>query len=257
MKIDVCIGAQDPNISWTRFHEGFDACYAKTGREIVQSVEMCSSLSKCGQWIGSVANLWRTGGDVQNTFGSVMNNIHANDRMRSIAKPGNFNDADMLQVGNVGLTHDEEVAHFSLWAIAGSPLLVGTDIVHIDPAALAILTNKAVIEVNQDLGLDGRLQGYHVSQATGCAASAGSSGCELWLKPMSDGKRIAVILLNLDASSPFDLTFNVTELNVTASAPLSVTDLWISAAAPVIAAGAQYTAKAVPPHGVRMLMFAK
>jgi alpha-galactosidase len=88
IKIDACHGAEDMNTSWSRFHEGIAQCYAKTGRQIVQSVESCDDPSGCGQWVTKVANLWRTGGDIQNFWGSVMGNIHSNDRMSSVAVPG-------------------------------------------------------------------------------------------------------------------------------------------------------------------------
>jgi alpha-galactosidase len=67
IKIDGCQGAQDPNTSWTRFHEGIENCYNETGHQVVMSVESCGDPSGCGQWIGKLANLWRTSGDIQNT----------------------------------------------------------------------------------------------------------------------------------------------------------------------------------------------
>jgi hypothetical protein len=68
----------------------------------------------------------------------------------------------MLQVGNVGLTPTEQKSHFSLWCMAGAPLLAGTDIEHATPETLAILTAPEVLEVNQDLGVGGRLQGENM-----------------------------------------------------------------------------------------------
>ena len=66
--------------------------FPQTGNYIVQSVESCNDPGGCGQWIGSVANLWRTHGDIQATFESVLSNIKANDAMTPVAKPGNFNE---------------------------------------------------------------------------------------------------------------------------------------------------------------------
>ena len=68
--------------------KGIEACYNRTGRQIVQSVESCDAPSGCGQWVPGVANLWRTSGDIQNTWASVMNNIHDNNLMADIASPG-------------------------------------------------------------------------------------------------------------------------------------------------------------------------
>lgn len=79
------------NRSWSRFHEGLTTCLKHTGRQIVQSVESCDSPTGCGQWVPKVANLWRTGGDVQNTWASILSNAHKNDIMHDIATPGHFN----------------------------------------------------------------------------------------------------------------------------------------------------------------------
>ena len=98
-----------------------------------------------------------------------MNNIHTNNRMAEIAVPGHFNDPDMLQVGNPGLNPVEARSHFSLWAIAGAPLLAGNDIIHADNETLAILTAKEVLEVNQDLGINGAIQGRIVVPSSGVA----------------------------------------------------------------------------------------
>ena len=63
----------------------------------------------------------------------------------------------MLEVGNGGMTDAEYVAHFSLWAISKSPLIVGCDVTNMSPTTLSILTNPEVIAVNQDpLGVQGK-----------------------------------------------------------------------------------------------------
>ena len=89
---------------------------------------------------------------------SVMSNIHRQNRMARVAKPGHFNDPDMLQVGNVGLTLTEQYSHMSLWCVASAPLLAGTDIIHASRATLNILANPEVTAVNQDLGREGAIQ---------------------------------------------------------------------------------------------------
>ena len=76
---------------------------------------------------------------------------------------------------------------------------------------------------------------------------------ELWVKPMSDGARVAVILLNLDDNHHFDLTLAWSQINISNSTELSVRDLWDLENA-VVTSTNEYTAKAVPPHGVAMLM---
>lgn len=68
----------------------------------------------------------------------------------SKAQPGAWNDLDMLEVGNGAMTDDEYVAHFSMWSIVKSPLIMGNDIRELQPQDLSILSNAAVIAINQD-----------------------------------------------------------------------------------------------------------
>ena len=109
LKIDACRGAgyAQHNTSWIKFRAAIDACSKKRGFPIVMSVESCDdpSASGCGAWIGKLANLWRTGGDIQAYFGSVMGNAAENTKMAAQAGPtggplggGRWNDPDMLQV---------------------------------------------------------------------------------------------------------------------------------------------------------------
>eukprot|EP00658_Telonema_sp_P-2_P053634 TRINITY_DN4221_c0_g2_i11.p1 TRINITY_DN4221_c0_g2~~TRINITY_DN4221_c0_g2_i11.p1 ORF type:complete len:727 (-),score=188.39 TRINITY_DN4221_c0_g2_i11:280-2460(-) len=239
LKNDNCGGSSYPeaNTSWSKFQQGFDECYRQTGRYIVKSVEYCKDPSGCGQWIGGVANLWRTTSDVQSTWQSVMSNIHEQNNMSRIAKPGNFNDPDMLQVGNVGLTLTEQYTHMSLWSIAGAPLLAGTDLIHASSDTLAILANKEVTAINQDLGLDGAIQGVIVT-ATPTA--------EVWCKKLADGNSVAVVLLNLGDKAA-NLTADWGSLGLHIDQPATVRDLWHRATLGV--ATRNFTAHDVPGHG--------
>ena len=78
-----------------------------------------------------------------------MGNIHSQNDMASVARPGHFNDPDMLQIGNIGLTLTEQYTHMTLWCIAGAPLLAGTDLVHASNDTLAILANVEVTAIDQ------------------------------------------------------------------------------------------------------------
>ena len=161
LKIDGCSGCPTAsNVSWDIFRKSFDACTAKSGRFMTESVESCGSVTGCGQWIAGIANLWRTGGDIQANWKSILGNAATNNRMASVANthPGHFNDADMLQVGNVGVSDIEGASHFAIWCIMGAPLLIGTDLIHASNATLATLTAAELIAVNQD-HLNGAVQG--------------------------------------------------------------------------------------------------
>jgi alpha-galactosidase len=110
------------------------------------------------------------------------------------AGPGHWNDPDMLEVGNEGLTFAESRAHFSLWCILAAPLMAGNDVRHMTPEINAILTDKEAIAIDQDpLGK----QGWRYRAET---------GREIWVRELSGGEW-AVALLNTGAT-PAELSID-------------------------------------------------
>ena len=108
-------------------------------------------------WGKDVGNSWRTTQDIADTWKSMINIIDQNNKWYEYAGPGGWNDPDMLEVGNGGMTTTEYRTHFSLWAISKAPLLIGCDVTKMSQDTWDILTNKEVIAVNQDkLGEQGR-----------------------------------------------------------------------------------------------------
>ncbi|KAI9646730.1 hypothetical protein NHQ30_004727 [Ciborinia camelliae] len=100
----------------------------------------------------------------------------------SKAQPGAWNDLDMLEVGNGGMTDAEYVAHFSMWSIAKSPLILGNDLRKIQPADLAIISNPAVIAVNQDqLGSSAARRWMYSTDATD---ENGVATIQMWSGPL-------------------------------------------------------------------------
>jgi len=180
----------------------------KAGRPIVFSLCEWGS-NKPWLWAKDVGHLWRTTGDISDKWsytepgdtaarsGSVLGNLDLEDGLEKYAGPGHWNDPDMLEVGNGGLTEEEERAHFSLWCMLAAPLLAGNDLRSMTPATKAILTNRAVIAIDQDpLGQ----QGYRVGPAGDHSPAAerqptSKQGLEVFLKPLSGGDT-AVCLLN-------------------------------------------------------------
>ena len=127
----------------------------QTGHPIVYSV--CEwGLNDPAKWAPEVGNLWRTTGDIDNSWISVTSCIDWNDIWYKHSGPGGWNDPDMLEIGNGVLTLDESRTHFALWSLSKAPLLIGCDIRNLDPEIHKILTNPEVIAVNQDkLGVQG------------------------------------------------------------------------------------------------------
>ncbi|MGW5495568.1 NPCBM/NEW2 domain-containing protein [Streptomyces olivaceoviridis] len=153
-----------------------------TGRPIVYSI--CEwGQNKPWEWASDVGHLWRTTGDISDSWSSMLSILKQNLPLAPYAGPGHWNDPDMLEVGNGGMTDTEYRSHFSLWSVMAAPLLIGTDLRKASPATFDILGNKEVIAVDQDpLGKQGTVV---------------SSGGGRWVvaKEMKDGSR-AVALFN-------------------------------------------------------------
>ena len=121
----------------------------KTGRPIFFS--MCSwGADEVSTWGKNVGNSWRTTGDINDNWKSMVRIIDINNKWYQYAGPGGWNDPDMLEVGNGGMTIEEYKAHFGLWAISKAPLLIGCDITNMNKEIKDILTNPEVIAIDQD-----------------------------------------------------------------------------------------------------------
>lgn len=182
-----------------------DAIYA-AGRPILLSI--CEwGTDAPWKWAQSVGHSWRTTGDIYNCFSckhdhggyfswGALNilDMRDQDELRKAAGPDHWNDMDMLEVGNGGLTLDEERTHFALWAILNSPLLLGNDLRAMSSQTLDILTNKEIIAINQDsLGI----QGFKYKK---------EGTVEIWVKPMVNGEW-AICFFNR-SQQPAEFTFD-------------------------------------------------
>ncbi|CAN1221604.1 unnamed protein product [Linum grandiflorum] len=137
-------------------------------------------------WAPAVGNSWRTTGDISDHWERVVHRADENDKWASYAGPGGWNDPDMLEVGNGGMSTDEYIAHFSIWALAKSPLIIGCDVRAMSNETYQILSNSEVIAVNQDqLGVQGR--------------KAKEGDLEVWAGALTNN-RVAVVLWNRGSS---------------------------------------------------------
>lgn len=153
-----------------------------TGRPIVFS--LCEwGTHRPWEWGAPIAHLWRTTGDIFDKWESVLSILDRQVGLERYAGPGGWNDPDMLEVGNGGMTATEYRAHFSLWCLLNAPLMAGNDLRHMDEETRAILTNKEVIAVNQD---PAGVQGSRIRK---------DGDQEVWAKVLANGDR-AVILFN-------------------------------------------------------------
>jgi alpha-galactosidase len=206
----------------------------KTGRPIVFS--LCQyGHDDVWTWGASVGgNLWRTTGDIQDNYASMTKIGFAQGPLAKYAGPGHWNDPDMLEVGNGGMTADEYRTHISLWALLAAPLLAGNDLSKMTPETKSILMNKAVIAIDQDkLGV----QGDRVSQ---------SGDLEVWSKPLGGGA-VAVGLFNRGTSAA-PMTLKLSDVGVKHA--VHVSSLW-EGANPIVAN--DEVSVSVPAHGVVLL----
>jgi alpha-galactosidase len=216
----------------------------QSGRDIVFS--MCEwGTAKPWLWAQNVGNLWRTTGDIFDSFSvkdpkrdwahTRLQIVDLNEPLWPYAGPGHWNDADMLEVGNGGMSPAEYRAHFSLWAMMASPLMAGNDIAHMDENTRAILLNKEVIAVDQDkLGVQGRRVWKEGNR-------------EVWVKPLAGGGR-ALLLFNR-GDAPASIRATADQLGWPADVRAKVRDLWGHKDVGRWAGSIEAT---VEPHGVAM-----
>ena len=157
----------------------------KAGRPIVFSLCEWGSTHPW-LWADTVGQLWRTTGDIQDRFATghgVLKIFDEQSKIRTANKPNAWNDPDMLEVGNPGLTYTESKTHFTLWCMMAAPLIAGNNLHTMKPDILQVLTNKNAIAVDQDkLGIP-------------CFLWTKTNGIETWIKPLADGN-YAVCFLN-------------------------------------------------------------
>ena len=214
----------------------------ESGRDIVLSI--CEwGTNQPEHWGPTVGHLWRTTGDIFDAWEGKKDwslgmvdilDLQA-DRWRH-AGPNQWNDPDMLEVGNGGMTSTEYESHFSLWAMLAAPLIAGNELSKMDADTQRILTNADVIAVDQDpLGQQAR-------------RLFKEGGQEIWARPLKGGET-AVVLFNRDAR-PAEMKVTWEQLNLPAMLKADVKDLWSKKLTRQVRGS---HGAIVAPHGVVML----
>jgi len=198
------------------------------GRPVVFS--LCEwGQNKPWEWAEPIGHLWRTTGDIYDSYdgrkgwesgwklllNAQYDLVTGNgpDGLGKYAGPGHWNDPDMLEVGNDGLTLAESRAHFSFWCLLAAPLMAGNDVRHMSPEIRDILTDREAIAINQDAA--GK-QGFR-------ALAEPAAKIEVWVKELSNGEWVVCALNTSDA--PADITVEWNRL-WTIQGKFNVRDVW-------------------------------
>ncbi|KAG0543077.1 hypothetical protein BDA96_02G158400 [Sorghum bicolor] len=209
LKYDNC---NNQGISPQPRYDAMSKALLNSGRNIFFS--LCEwGVNDPATWAGGIGNSWRTTGDIKDTWAKMTAIADKNNKWASYAGPGGWNDPDMLEVGNGGMTTEEYRSHFSIWALMKAPLLIGCDIRSMSNETKEILSNRNVIAVNQD-GLG--VQGHKVQQ---------DGDQEVWAGPLTGG-RFAVVLWNR-GSAQASITASWSSIGLNASTVADAHDLWI------------------------------
>lgn len=185
-------------------------------------------------WAPRFAQMWRTAPDIQDRYQSMVLNFTRDVGHAPEARPGAWNDPDMLEVGNGGMSVTEYKSMFSLWAVMSAPLIAGNDLTQMSAATQAILANVAVIAVDQDpLGR----QGYAV---------ANSGGHWVITKPLLLGDR--TILLFNQTNKAATISTTAAAAGMPPASSYDLVDLWTGATASTL----REISAEVPAHGVVM-----
>jgi alpha-galactosidase len=179
VKVDWCHAeGLDPEVQYAKIRDAL----AHSGRPIVFSI--CNwGVKAPWRWGPRTGNLWRTTGDISDNYGRMSEIGFSQNGLEKFAGPGHWNDPDMLEVGNGGMSRDEYRTHMALWAILAAPLLAGNDLRTMNAETRELLTNSEIIAVDQD---PKGIQGHRVWE---------EGPLEIWVKALADGSQ-AVALFN-------------------------------------------------------------
>jgi Alpha galactosidase A/Alpha galactosidase C-terminal beta sandwich domain/NPCBM-associated, NEW3 domain of alpha-galactosidase len=240
LKID---GVGTPDIADVR---AWSQALEQSGRPIRLELSNSLDINNAAAW-QQLSDGWRTGGDIEcycgpsdssyplTTWSSLTSRFDQVADWAPYGGTGGYNDYDSLEIGNGandGLTPDERHTQMSLWSLAASPLMLGTDLTHLDPTDLAMLKNTDVLAVDQD-GIDARRI---------------SDGADSQVFAKTERNGDAVVGLFNTGSAPREVATTAKALGLPGARDYALTDLWghrTTESAGRIAAD-------VPPHGVAL-----
>ena len=218
IKVDWCGGLRlglDEKEQYTKIGNIIDNIRRRTGRCIVYNI---CRWQFPGEWAVGIADSWRTGADITPDFKSVIYQIDKLKPLKKYCSPGHVNDPDMMQLGN-GMSVDEEKAHFSMWCMVSSPLMIGCDLTKISPETLDILKNKELIAIDQDSACR---QAYVIKEYR---SADGELLGEIWIKILASANTAALAFLNR-SEAPIEMSIDLSDAGFSGKID-SARDLWL------------------------------
>lgn len=187
LKYDWCRADINDHLQEQPAFEKMEKALDATGRNIVLSISEYG-VKKPWLWAPGIANLWRTTHDIHPNWPSIQQHIDLQVPVTQYAKPGAWNDPDMLEIGDAPLTPTQDTTHFAMWCMLAAPLFLGTDISKLSPAQLSLVSNPELIAIDQDA------EGHEAHRVSF------TDGVETWERPLSGGS-YAVALYNAASTS--------------------------------------------------------
>ncbi|GAB2223300.1 hypothetical protein Droror1_Dr00017440, partial [Drosera rotundifolia] len=209
VKYDNCFNdGIDPHIRYKAMSDAL----RKSGRSIFYNICEWGDMQPA-LWASKFGNSWRTTDDIVDNWDLMLCIADKNAVYADYAKPGAWNDPDMLEVGNGGMTDDQYTVHFSIWAISKAPLIIGCDVCKITSETLAIIGNEEVIAVNQDpLGVQAKKVRNYGEK-------------DVWAGPLSNNKVVILLVNRKDYNST--MTAYWSDIGIPTNKIAYARDLWL------------------------------
>lgn len=222
-------------VEWGVDYLKYDNCYNTGAPAIDRYTPMAKALEKADRpiffsicnwgfedttsWAPALGNSWRTSPDIKDNWLSMKFNLFVNSLHPEVAGPGGWNDPDMLEVGNGGMSDHEYKTHFTLWSFVKAPLIIGCDLSNMSDATKEILMNEDLIAINQDpLGK----QAVCVQNCNLLNYLVGGSA-QVWKTELSNGD-VGLAIVNWDFLFKMSVDVDLKELGFEGS--VKVKDLW-------------------------------
>ena len=248
VKVDWCnTSGLDPKTQYAKFRDAIVKATTATGQKMVFSI--CNwGVASPWTWGPQTGHMWRMAGDIPDRWLGFLRVVDKNEPLHPYARPGAWNDPDILQVGRAGMTDVEYRSQFSLWAMMAAPLLAGNDIRAMSAYTKETLTNSEVIAVDQDpLGVQGRVVRRNPS-----------NDLQVWSRPLQPrvseaGKAVWAVALFNRMYNRKEMTVIWRDLGLVDGSVVAVRDLWAHQDLALAQWSRTGYTVTVPQHGIIVL----